>query len=130
MKAGAVKRPYDLKSCFIIGDLMIVDRIQLFGPEYEILACSSHRLLFSPESTIPGEQSSRSTLTSPSTLATKELFRNPIFCDQLVPQNQILVVKASQLEQHSPEHPDYNKKVTSVPFREIRIQCEGMDIMG
>ena len=50
IKLEFLKRPYDSFTRFLVEDLCIVDRIQTFGPEYELVVCSSGRSLlgFSP----------------------------------------------------------------------------------
>ena len=50
VKLEFLKRPYDSFTRFLVEDLCIVDRIQTFGPEYELVVCSSGRSLlgFSP----------------------------------------------------------------------------------
>ena len=50
VKVEFLKRPYDSITRLLVQDLCIVDRIQTFGPEYELVVCSSGRSLlgFSP----------------------------------------------------------------------------------
>ena len=50
VKVEFLKRPYDSVTRLLVQDLCIVDRIQTFGPEYELVVCSSGRSLlgFSP----------------------------------------------------------------------------------
>lgn len=50
VKMEFLKRPYDSVTRLLVQDLCIVDRIQTFGPEYELVVCSSGRSLlgFSP----------------------------------------------------------------------------------
>jgi hypothetical protein len=50
VKMEFLKRPYDSITRLLVQDLCIVDRIQTFGPEYELVVCSSGRSLlgFSP----------------------------------------------------------------------------------
>ena len=50
VKVEFLKRPYDSATRLLVQDLCIVDRIQTFGPEYELVVCSSGRSLlgFSP----------------------------------------------------------------------------------
>ena len=38
-----LKRPYDTAVRLLVQDLCLVDRIQTFGPEYELVVCSSGR---------------------------------------------------------------------------------------
>ena len=40
-----LKRPYDTAVRLLLSDLCLVDRIQKFGPEYELVVCSSGRAL-------------------------------------------------------------------------------------
>lgn len=61
-KAEFLKRPYDSATRLLVQDLCIVDRIQTFGPEYELVVCSSGRSLlgFSPLDASPSSSSSKS----------------------------------------------------------------------
>lgn len=45
IKLEFLKRPHDLALRLLVQDLFLVDRIQTFGPEYELVVCSSGRSL-------------------------------------------------------------------------------------
>ena len=47
MKFAITKRPYDVAVKLLVQDLCLVDRIQTFGPEYELVVCSSGKTLLS-----------------------------------------------------------------------------------
>ena len=57
-----LKCPHDLSLRLLVQDLFLVDRIQTFGPEYELVVCSSGKSLLSPSPT-----PSLSSVTSPRT---------------------------------------------------------------
>ena len=46
VKFEVLKRPYDTAVRLFIQDLCLVDRIQTFGPEYELVICSSGKTIF------------------------------------------------------------------------------------
>ena len=48
-----LKRPHDLALRLLVQDLCLVDRIQTFGPEYELVVCSSGRSLFGFSPPVP-----------------------------------------------------------------------------
>lgn len=50
VKLEALKRPYDAAVRLLIQDLCLADRIQTFGPEYELVVCSSGKTLLSGSS--------------------------------------------------------------------------------
>ena len=56
IKFGFVKRPHDIGLQVQVQDLFLVDRIQTFGPGYELVICSSGSTLldFTPHSPVPG----------------------------------------------------------------------------
>ena len=64
VKVEFLKRPYDSATRLLVQDLCVVDRIQTFGPEYELVVCSGGRSLlgFSPLGT---SLSPPSLITSP-----------------------------------------------------------------
>lgn len=64
IKFGFVKRPYDMGLQVLVQDLFLVDRIQSFGPGYELVICSSgHTLLdASPSCFSPTTSESRSSV--------------------------------------------------------------------
>lgn len=51
VKLEFLKRPHDLTLRLLVQDFFLVDRIQTFGPEYEIVICSSGRYLLGPSPT-------------------------------------------------------------------------------
>ena len=48
MKFSVLKRTYDTAVKLVVQDLYLVDRIQSFGPEYELIVCSSGKSMFAP----------------------------------------------------------------------------------
>lgn len=52
VKLSLLKRTYDTAVKLVVQDLYLVDRIQSFGPEYELIVCSSGKSMF-PPSPIP-----------------------------------------------------------------------------
>ena len=48
-----LKRPHDLALRLHVQDLCLVDRVQTFGPEYELVVCSSGRSLFGFSPPVP-----------------------------------------------------------------------------
>ncbi len=53
-----LKRPHDLALRLLVQDLCLVDRIQTFGPKYELVICSSGRSLFGFSPPVPRPSSS------------------------------------------------------------------------
>lgn len=47
VNVAVTKRPYDLDLHLLVQDLCLVDRIQTFGPEYELVVCSSGKSILS-----------------------------------------------------------------------------------
>ena len=45
---SVLKRTYDTAVKLIVQDLYLIDRIQSFGPEYELIVCSSGKSMFGP----------------------------------------------------------------------------------
>ena len=43
-----LKRTYDTAVKLVVQDLYLIDRIQSFGPEYELIVCSSGKSMFAP----------------------------------------------------------------------------------
>lgn len=129
VQVGLVRRPCDIKGRFVIGDMVVVDRLQQFGPQYELLACSSgHRLLLSPESTIEEpSQRTHSSVGSPEEKRSAEMLRNSIFMHPQPNQSVMLTVDVCQLDAHSPDHPEGG---VGEKLRKADIRCEGIDIMG
>lgn len=80
VKVEFLKRPYDSATRLLVQDLCIVDRIQTFGPKYELVVCSSGRSLlgfsplgasFSPSSLIapPTESLEKKNLSCPNSVS-------------------------------------------------------------
>ena len=131
VQVGLVRRPCDFKGRFVVGDMVVVDRLQRYGPQYELLACSSGQrlLLLSPDSTIE-EPSQKSRLSVSSTDEEKrsvEMLRNSIFMHPEPDQSVMLTVDICQLGAHSPDHPEGGG---GEKLRKADIRCEGIDIMG
>lgn len=131
VQVGVVRRPYDFKGRFVVGDMVVADRLQRFGPQYELLACSSgHRLLLlSPDSTVVEQsQQSHSSATSPvEEKRCAEMLRNSIFMHSQPDQSVMLTVEVCQLGAHSPDHPEGGG---GERLRKADIHCKGIDIMG
>ena len=88
VKVEFLKRPYDSVTRLLVQDLCIVDRIQTFGPEYELVVCSSGRSLlgFSPLNA----SLSPSSLSAPSTESSgfdKKIQSCPNFASMIKPEN-------------------------------------------
>ena len=49
VKVGVKKRPYDMAARLMIDEICVVDRMHHYGPEYELLVCSSGGHLVLPE---------------------------------------------------------------------------------
>ena len=49
VKVGVKKRPYDMAARLMIDEICVVDRMHHYGPEYELLVCSSGGHLVFPE---------------------------------------------------------------------------------
>ncbi len=47
VNVAVTKRPYDIDLHLLVQDLCLVDRIQTFGPEYELVVCSSGKTILS-----------------------------------------------------------------------------------
>ena len=131
VRVGMVRRPYDFKGRFVVGDMVVADRLQRFGPQYELMACSSgHRLLLlSPDSTVvERSQQSHSSASSPvEEKRSAEMLRNSIFTHFQPDQSVMLTVEVCQLGAHSPDHPEGGG---GEKLRKADIHCQGIDIMG
>lgn len=116
-----LKRPYDLAMRLLVQDLCLVDRIQTFGPEYELVVCSSGRSLFgfsptvhSPSRSVPtagvsppapSPGSARHGLHNPSftTGISAELLFQEIECSSST--GSLLGLCYTLIRPHSPLHP-------------------------
>ena len=147
LKVEFLKRPYDSATRLLVQDLCIVDRIQTFGPEYELVVCSSGRSLlgFSPldasispspsnVATSPfekaGEKSSTAELTQDKQNAgskSKTLLDSisPDLFDQSKEEmsGALCVMKYTHLGPLSPEHP----AVKDLEREDICVDSLGME---
>ena len=121
-----LKRPHDLALRLQVQDLCLVDRVQTFGPEYELVVCSSGRSLlgFSPPSSTPSSMppscsssalltnqtpSAKNTSQSTSSLKPNSSFTT-ISTDVFdifggVNSGSLLTLGYSFIQPHSPRHP-------------------------
>lgn len=128
VKVEFLKRPYDSVTRLLVQDLCIVDRIQTFGPEYELVVCSSGRSLlgFSPLDA----SLSPSSLSAPSTESSrleKRIQSCPNFAS-VKPEN----ATKSTVEQANSDSDDFDTGV-EIPSSGERKTLEGaisLDLLG
>lgn len=65
IKLEFLKRSHDLALRLLVQDLFLVDRIQTFGPEFELVVCSSGKSLLGLSPVPPTQQLFKTTPTSP-----------------------------------------------------------------
>ena len=108
-----LKRPHDLALRLLVQDLCLVDRIQNFGPEYELVVCSSGRSLlgFSPP---PASNEATPTATPTASGSSSKLLKqtasmmsvsSELFREDCSGQGSLLTLTYTLIQPHSPEHP-------------------------
>ena len=117
-----LKRPYDSTFESVIQNLCVVDQLQSFGPEFELLVCTNAYPLSS------NDTDSSSTLGQPDLL-----------CEQSVESGTIssppplLSLSVESLTPFSPKHHAYNNQSSlhiSSGLQLVSIKCSGLDVLG
>lgn len=151
IRCDFLKRPHDLALRLMVQDLCLVDRIQTFGPEYELVVCSSGRSLlgFSPSSdspqatptSPPGGASSSSTLKQTPSMASisAELFETT----QASNSSSLLALSYTFIKPQSPQHPvmleaegmekgqgEGLEEEGETVIHRINVQCTAVDAIG
>ena len=108
-----LKRPYDSTFVSVIQNLCVVDQLQSFGPEFELLVCSNAYPLSSTETSVSSTvEQSIETLSSPTPL---------------------LSLSVSILSPFSPKRHDHVMQASSHDSNNLQlvsIKCSGLDVLG
>ena len=115
-----LKRPYDSTFNSIIQDICVVDQLQSFGPDFELLVCSGIKTLYQDNShtstdqwDLPADRPAETT--------------TPSFTSAL------LSLCVSSFTPFSPKHPEYDKQAASPASCGLQIitaTCSGLDVLG
>ena len=131
VKLEILKRPYDTAVRLLIQDLCLVDRIQTFGPEYELVICSSGKTIFpvspisnkAPEKPVPsamdpeyrtqenvnkpGEPAATSISEPPPDLSRLESISTDVFnlSSEEEDSGALLALTYTSISPYSPHHP-------------------------
>lgn len=126
VKVEFLKRPYDSVTRLLVQDLCIVDRIQTFGPEYELVVCSSGRSLLGLS---PLDASlSPSSLSAPSTASFEKNIQSCPNFASLKPEN----IAKSTIEQANSDSDNFDTGVemTSSGERKTLVDAVSLDLLG
>ena len=129
-----LKRPHDLALRMLVQDLCLVDRIQTFGPEYELVVCSSGRALLglSP----PGHTPTTTPIPTSASVASisEDLF------DETQAGNcgSLLALSYTLIQPCSPLHPamleaeegEGLEGEEEAVIHRINVQCTAVDAIG
>lgn len=131
-----------------------MDRLQTFGPEYELVVCSSGRTIFtspspttkeSPEKPTPSTTSPDQSVTTPSSepshrVSSLEAVSTDIFdlTASVDSSSALLALTYTSISPLSPHHPatrDLGQEEMGVSegephIRKIRVQCTAVDALG
>lgn len=130
-----LKRPHDLALRMLVQDLCLVDRIQTFGPEYELVVCSSGRALLglSP----PGPTPTTTPIPTSASIASisDDLFeemQTGTSCGSLLALSYTLIQPCSPLhpvmmEAEEGEGPEGEGEAV---IHRINVQCTAVDAIG
>ena len=113
-----LKRPYDSIFVSVIQNLCVVDQLQSFGPEFELLVCSSAYPVSSTDSSSTIHRSDILSEQSTETLSS------------LTP---LLYLSVSILTPFSPKRRDFDKRSSSRSTSNLQlvsIKCSGLDVLG
>lgn len=127
MRAGLLKRLYDLSGRLIIEDICVVDKIQEHGPQYELIVCSSGEKLLPPNyyTDTPHQQ-----------YHNVKGMEEDIFTSSLPFLVNVSVLNLSCL---SPDHPSvmvpeqggtYTAFTNEKTIRKLTLQCTAVDLLG
>ena len=154
VKFEVLKRSYDTALQLFVQDLCLVDRLQTFGPEYELVVCSSGRTIFtspspttkeSPEKPTPSITSPNQPVETPSSepshgIPSLETVSTDIFdlSASLESSGALLALTYTSISPLSPHHPatrDLGQEEMGVSegepnIRKIRVQCTAVDALG
>ena len=154
VKFEVLKRPYDTAVQLFVQDLCLVDRLQTFGPEYELVVCSSGRTIFtspspttkeSPEKPTPSPTCPDQSVTTPSSepshrVSSLEAVSTDIFdlSASVDSSSALLALTYTSISPLSPHHPatrDLGQEEMGVSegephIRKIRVQCTAVDALG
>ena len=151
-----LKRPHDLALCLKVQDLCLVDRIQTFGPEFELVVCSSGRSLlgFSPSSSDSTQRSSSSGGASSSSggASSSNLKQIPSMASmtaslfettQASNSGSLLALRYTFIKPQSPQHPvmleaegigevgqEEGLEDGEAVIHRVNVQCTAVDAIG
>ena len=152
VKLEFLKRPYDITLRLLVQDLFVVDRIQAFGPEYELMVCSSGRALLGP-SPVPSRKGTNTPSSDgPSRFGRRNLGVEEATVLELLTgvesQGALLTLGYEMLKPLSPHHPaimeaeedrmdeeEGGKQTDECDHPEpvihrVNIQCTALDAIG
>ena len=154
VKFEVLKRPYDTAVQLFVQDLCLVDRLQTFGPEYELVVCSSGRTIFtspspttkeSPEKPTPSPTCPDQSVTTPSSepshrVSSLEAVSTDIFdlSASVDSSSALLALTYTSISPLSPHHPatrDLGQEEMGVSegephIQKIRVQCTAVDALS
>jgi len=109
-----LKRPYDSTFNSIVQDVCVVDQLQSFGPDFELLVCSGIKVLYQDNfhTSLDSTTDCQAETTTPSAL---------------------LSLCVSSFTPFSPKHPKYDKQAASPAscgLQTIAAKCSGLDVLG
>ena len=122
VKLSYLKKPYDSTFESAIQNICVVDQLQSFGPEFELLVCSNAYPLSG------NDTDSSSTLGQPD-----------LMCEQSVESvtisspTPLLSLSVSILTPFSPKYHDYDDRSSShinSGLQVVSIKCSGLDVLG
>lgn len=138
-----LKRPHDLALRLKVQDLCLADRIQTFGPEFELVVCSSGRSLLglSPSSSDSAGGASSSKLKQTPSMAsmTTELFETTQVASN---SGSLLALSYTFIKPQSPQHPvmleaegigeeqEEGLEDGEAVIHRVNVQCTAVDAIG
>jgi len=109
-----LKRPYDSTFNSVVQDVCVVDQLQSFGPDFELLVCSGIKTLYQDTSLDQWDSST----DRPAETTTA---------------SALLSLCVSSFTPFSPKHPEYDKQAASPASCGLQIataKCSGLDVLG
>ncbi len=133
VKLEFLKRPYDVTLRLVVQDLYVVDRIHAFGPEHELMLCSSYGKSILSTSPVPFRQDSKASsgIRDHDRDASMESISSD-FLSREDDQDALLTVRYKMLKPMSPFHPaimeveelEEEEEQDSAKLREYDHSCE------
>jgi len=115
-----LKRPYDSTFNSVVQDVCVVDQLQTFGPDFELLICSGIKVLYQDNSyTSPDQWDSSADHSAEASTPSAA--------------SSLLSLCVSSFTPFSPKHPEYDKQAASPAscgLQIITVKCSGLDVLG